>query len=92
MPGMEDEPSSTFTNMSTLFSKLGISVAEDEAVDGVDPDKIREALETPPPTESTPSPTPPKADTSELTYEERAALRKAQREKKKTEESTGGDG
>lgn len=66
-------------------------MAEDESVDGLDPDKVREALETPPPNESTPSPIPPKADTSELTYEERAALRRAQRENRKTQENTGGD-
>ena len=30
MPGMDDEPTSTFTNLSVLFSKLGIS----EGVDG----------------------------------------------------------
>ena len=32
MPGMDDEPQSTFTNLSVLFSKLGIS----ECVDGGD--------------------------------------------------------
>ena len=30
MPGMDDEPTTTFTNLSVLFSKLGIS----EGVDG----------------------------------------------------------
>jgi hypothetical protein len=33
MPGMDDEPTTTFTNLSVLFSKLGIS----EGVDGGDP-------------------------------------------------------
>lgn len=94
MPGMEDEPNSSFTNMATLFNKLGISVLEEDAVDGVvdaDPDKIREALETPPPDEMKPAPAISKTDQADLTYEERAALRKAQREKKAQEES-GGDG
>ena len=33
LPGMEDEPSSTFTNMATLFKKLDISVEGDEDTD-----------------------------------------------------------
>lgn len=33
MPGMEDEPTSTFTNLSVLFSKLGISEVDGEGVE-----------------------------------------------------------
>ena len=59
MPGMDEEPTSTFTNLSVLFSKLGIS----ESVDGEgekggrekepvrwreDSEGLRKALQTPP--------------------------------------------
>ena len=53
MPGMDDEPSTTFTNLPVLFSKLGIS---DSTVDGaggevtwrVDKEQVKEVLNTPP--------------------------------------------
>ena len=34
MPGMEDEPTKTFTNLSVLFSKLGISEVDGEGEGG----------------------------------------------------------
>ena len=56
MPGMDDVPSSTFTNLSVLFSKLGISDSEaDGAGDEeemawrtADREQVKEALKTPP--------------------------------------------
>ena len=63
MPGMDDEPATTFSNLSVLFSKLGIS---EEGVDGkeegengeeggggikwreVETEELKRALETPP--------------------------------------------
>lgn len=58
MPGMDDEPTKTFTNLSILFSKLGIT----ENVDGEgeeekkgepvmwreDTERVRKVLKTPP--------------------------------------------
>ena len=93
LPGMEDEPSGTFTNMATLFSKLGISVEE---TDGEAPptedswrddrEKVRKALESSSPAEdSVSSPSP----TGDLTYEERAARRKAEREQRQREADSG---
>ena len=60
MPGMDDEPASTFTNLSALFSKLGISEGVDggeeengEGSGGVnwreaDTEELKRALKTPP--------------------------------------------
>ena len=74
MPGMEDEPATTFTNLQLLFEKLHISV--DEPVSWRDePSKVSS-----PPTSKEGS----KRDT-DLTYEERAALRKAEREQRQRE-------
>lgn len=79
MPGMDDEPSSTFTDLDTLFQKLHISV--DEPVSWRDdPDKVRKALKTSPP----PAKQGSWRDT-DLTYDERAALRKAEREQRQKE-------
>ena len=103
LPGMDDEPSSTFTNMVTLFEKLAISVpSEEETVDAAgdsetkeevswhdDREKVRKALESPPPKvveketwRDTP-PSKPPTDTTEMSYEERAAMRRAQRERER---------
>lgn len=98
LPGMDDEPSSTFTNMATLFEKLNISVG-DESVDVGQPapaaaeevswrdaerDEVRKALESPPPNvaEKETWREKPATETTELSYEERAAMRRAQRERK----------
>lgn len=108
LPGMDDEPSSTFTNMATLFEKLNISVG-DESVDVGQPapaaaeevswrdaerDEVRKALESPPPNvaEKETWREKPATETTELSYEERAAMRRAQRERraKQAEESGGG--
>lgn len=74
MPGMEDEPSSTFTDLDSLFQKLHISL--DEERDNPD----HKVLKTT---------SPPAKDGSwrdkDLTYEERAALRKAEREQRQKE-------
>ena len=115
MPGMEDEPSRTFTNMATLFQKLNISVEDN--VDGGDEEgregeedqekpswrddreTVKRALQSPPSTpdhggswRDTPtSPvSPPPQSTTELSYDERAALRKAQRERRAAERAAGG--
>ena len=108
MPGMEDEPSCTFTNMATLFQKLNISVENsvdgDEGSKGGEEDQkpswrddretVKKALQSPPSTpdhggswQDTPttSVSPPPKSTIELSYEERAALRKAQRERRAAE-------
>ena len=103
LPGMDDEPSSTFTNMATLFEKLNISVGggEEESVDvgqsaaeevswRDNREKVRKALESPPPKateeetwrEKAAAEKPTASDTTELSYEERAAMRRAQRERK----------
>ena len=102
LPGMDDEPSSTFTNMAALFEKLNISVGggQEESVDVGQPaaaeevswrddrEKVRKALESPPPkaVEETwrerEADKPTISDTVELSYEERAAMRRAQRERK----------
>lgn len=68
MPNMDDESSSTFTNLPMLFAKLDIRL---ESVDGE---------ETPPPSKE--PVTPPSKEP--VTYEERAALRRAERERKKS--------
>ena len=64
MPGMDDEPTTTFTNLSALFSKLGISEVDGEGGEEGegeeeedrreltwrerDSDRLRQALKTPP--------------------------------------------
>lgn len=55
MPGMDDEPTTTFTNLSALFSKLGISEVdgggeEEEELTWreKDSERLRQALKTPP--------------------------------------------
>ena len=100
LPGMEDEPSSTFTNMATLFEKLSISVPGGDEVDGGeskeeevtwrdDREKVRKALESPPPKvvekESWREPAAAKSpsDTTELSYEQRAAMRREQRQRER---------
>lgn len=106
LPGMDDEPSSTFTNMATLFEKLNISVGggEEESVDvgqsaaaapeevswRDEREKVRKALESPQPKaaeeetwrEKETAQKPTASDSTELSYEERAAMRRAQRERK----------
>lgn len=74
MPGMDDEPASTFTDLHSLFQKLHISVDDEPASWRDNPDKIGKAC----------SP-PSKEGSSDLTYEERAALRKAEREQRQKE-------
>lgn len=92
MPGMEDEPASTFSDMQSLFKKLHISVDDNQESNSVswrdDSDKVRKALQaTANPTESG-SWRESKADTTGLTYEQRAALRKAEREQRQKEKET----
>ena len=112
MPGMEDEPSRTFTNMATLFQKLNISVEDtvdggDEGDKGGEEDQekpswrddretVKKALQSPPSIPNhggswrdtpTTSVSPPPKSTTELSYEERAVLRKAQREKRAAEKA-----
>ncbi len=73
MPAMDDEPSSTFTNLPLLFSKLDICL---ESVDGGG--DVGE--------EATPMDTPPSQEKEAVTYEERAAMRKEERERKRSGE------
>lgn len=68
MPGMEDEPSTTFTSLPILFSRLGISM---ETTDGCEATPTNE--------QSLPTQEP-------VTYEERAALRKVEREQRRSGE------
>ena len=79
MPGMDEEPSSTFSNMATLFSKLNISL---DSVDGEETNQEPSHQEVAPPTQ----------EAVALTYEDRAALRKAEREKKRTSDDPSGNG
>lgn len=83
MPGMEDEPSSTFTDLDSLFQKLHISIDDEPVSWRDDPAKVRKALQaTSPPTKEG------SWKDTELTYEERAALRKAEREQRQKEKET----
>ncbi len=76
MPGMEDEPSSTFTDLDSLFEKLNISLdGQGEGHSNADVAK------------SSPSQS---KNSTELTYEERAACRKAEREERLKKEVDGG--
>ena len=98
MPGMEDEPSRTFTNLSTLFQKLNISVGDEvdhEPSWRDDRETVEKALQSPPstpdrgswrdtPTSPTSPPTSP-ANVTEPSYEERAAARRAERENRAKE-------
>lgn len=88
LPGMDDEPSSSFTDWAYLFEKLHISVDSSQAENGHswrEEEKQSGKAKTPP--------TSPKrdasswrdtgrSDTTELTYEERAAKRKEEREQR----------
>ncbi len=88
MPGMEDEPASTFTDLASLFKKLHISIESEEDNKPVswrdDPEKIQKALRSSSPGKEG-SWRDTKADSTNLTYEERAALRKAEREQRQKE-------
>lgn len=80
MPGMDDEPASTFTDLQSLFQKLHISVDDEPISWRDDPDTVRKALKaSPPPTKEG------SWKDTDLTYEERAALRKAEREQRQKE-------
>ena len=84
--------------MAALFEKLNISVGEETVDVGEedkeevtwheDREKVRKALASPPPkteekeTWREATPTKPASDTTELSYEERAAMRRAQREQR----------
>lgn len=95
MPGMEDEPASTFTDMQSLFQKLHISVDEDQESKPVswrdEPDKVRKALQANSPPAKIGSWREDQSDTTDLTYEQRAALRKAEREQRQKEKETGAE-
>lgn len=88
MPGMEDEPSSTFTDLPSLFQKLHISVESEQANKPVswrdDPERIKKSLQHSSPGKED-SWRDAKPDSTNLTYEERAALRKAEREQRQKE-------
>lgn len=83
LPNMEDEPRETFEDPAKLFALLGISIGSSKR------ELIPEHL-SPPPEKST---SPPASRTAEnekrgsydtsLSYEERAALRRAEREERR---------
>ncbi len=80
---MEDEPSTTFNNLATLFKKLGISVeGTDQGEEEEEEVEEEKAEEKEVDTEK-----PSMGDS--LSYEERAARRKAEREKRMMERETG---
>ena len=90
LPNMEDEPRETFEDPVKLFGLLGVCIGASR-----EEPAVSDHLSSPP--DSTPSPksTPPPAsrasekrtsyDTS-LSYEERAALRRAEREERRRRE------
>ena len=87
MPGMEDEPASTFTDLPSLFQKLHISIESehDKPVSWRDdPEKIKKSIQHSSPDKGG-SWRDAKSDSTNLTYEERAALRKAEREQRQKE-------
>lgn len=90
MPGMEDEPASTFTDIHVLFQKLNISVDDGQDSSSVSwrdsPEKVRKALHTTSPPSKGGS---WKEGSTDLTYEERAARRKAEREQRQKEKEAG---
>ncbi len=69
---MEDEPSSTFSNWAFLFEKLNISVSSGSS------QEVKSNKEE----RSTDRSWRETSDTSTLTYEQRAAKRKAEREQR----------
>lgn len=92
MPGMEDEPSTTFTDLELLFQKLHISLDNEEESKPTswrdDGDKVGKALrEQSHPTQEG-SWKDSKSDSTHLTYEQRAALRKAEREQRQKEKES----
>lgn len=90
MPGMEDEPASTFSDMQSLFEKLHISVDDDKPVSWRDdPETVRKALQANSPPSKGGSWRESQSDTTKLTYEQRAALRKAEREQRQKEKEAG---
>lgn len=94
MPGMEDEPATTFSDMQSLFQKLHISVDEDQESSKPvswrdDPDKVRKALQANSPPAKGGSWKENQSDTTDLTYEQRAAKRKAEREQRQKEKEAG---
>jgi hypothetical protein len=107
LPNMEDEPASTFDNLSLMMEKLGIQhVSEDETDGGAeqprDTDRLKGHLEEKPSPQGEQLTTlreeriqkTPEIDlnkptlNAELTYEERAAIRRAEREKRRKERET----
>lgn len=88
LPGMEDEPSSSFSDWAYLFEKLHISVDSNETVNGPSwrDEEKQPGKDKAPPTSSKKEESSwrgtPQSDTTELTYEQRAAKRKAEREQR----------
>ena len=93
---MDNAPSSTFENLSIMMEKLGLQSGE--TTDGnwrdADADELRREVEQNedpvPPTSSSwreePSDPKPAAEVDDnLSYEERAAIRKAERERRRKE-------
>ena len=91
MPGMEDEPASTFSNLQSLFEKLHVSVDDEQENKPVswrdESSKVQQALQSSSPPSKSGSWREGQSD--DLTYEERAALRKAEREQRLKEKEAG---
>lgn len=78
MPGMEDEPNTTFSNIETLFEKLNISAdGEEQGIGSSWRDNQNKSASS--------KSTTNQQDSTHLTYEERAAQRKAERELRQKE-------
>ena len=75
LPGMEDEPSSSFSDWNYLFAKLKISVGNQSGSGREEAPAQQSWREN-------------KSDSPALTYEQRAARRKAEREQRQKEKET----
>jgi len=78
LPGMDDEPSSSFSDWNYLFKKLNISVGNTEGGSGREEVPAQQSWR-----ES-------RSDSPALTYEQRAAKRKAEREQRQREKEAEG--
>jgi len=82
MPQMEDEPRETFEDPAKLFAAIGISLG---GIKDDTPDYSSPSPQVTPSPSSTPPPSATKRSSfdANLSYEERVALRKAEREERR---------
>ena len=83
LPGMEDEPSSTFSDWTYLFEKLNISVSSNDSPSESNKKEDKHS-------ERTSWRESGSSDSPALTYEQRAAKRKAEREQRQREKDADG--